>query len=117
MKINMKKRVVITIGFMGLALAYGTGKHAATIKEWSMVSSNVMRLVFQHSATNANYKLEHTDSLINTNWQEVAHSDATNGTYVITNLAYSGNTSNNESFIYVQAESTQEFYRVQFDPE
>jgi hypothetical protein len=117
MKKKTKNRVVVSFGILSLALVYGTEKYGINIKKWKMVSADTMELIVEHVdwAPHEKFVVQRKNSLTETNWQDVAHTDTTNGAYVVTNLSYASNTTSNEATIYVKVDSTQGFFRVEHE--
>jgi len=116
MKKNTKKWVVITLGVLGLAMVYGNSKTAASIVDWSMISSNIMKLVVRSPDIPARYQVKKTDELTNTNWVDVAHADAVDGSYVTTNLSYSTTETNGDTVIYVKTDDKKGFFKINYEP-
>ncbi len=90
---------------------YGEPK-PANIVNFSMVSNNVMKMVFYTYAfsTNHYYPLATTD-LMMPSWTNVPHSKDGADPFVVTNLAYSTSDGTN-SIIYVKADDAQGFFGI-----
>ncbi|MCF7818026.1 MAG: hypothetical protein K9M54_09100 [Kiritimatiellales bacterium] len=83
----------------------------ASIVGWSVVSSNLMRMVVDAPSTASNYYPKSTANLASGTWAGVAHSDDGLNPFVVTNLDYAGAEGTNK-VIFVQATNAAGFFGI-----
>ena len=105
MKKTFKKPLIFAVFSLVFTIAYGNGKGGlltpASIVSWSLIPSNIMRMVINAPDDASNYYPKHTSDLVDGTWSGAAHSIDGSFPFITTNLAYSTPEGSNE-VIYVQ---------------